>query len=69
METLLWVVGLFLFNMIVGAGVWAAIDDEAKSFYHWYNTCPREIAWIAQPLILTLWPVALYIRRRELNGN
>lgn len=51
--------------LIVGAGVWAAIDDDAQSFYHWYKSAPQRLAWLAQPIVLCAWPIALWLRYRR----
>ena len=48
-------------NMIIGAAVWSLIDDKEHHLYKWYNECPSQIAWVAQPLVLTAWPIGLYL--------
>jgi hypothetical protein len=47
-------------NTVIGATIWSSIDDSNKNLLRWYRECPLEIAWIAQPLVLNLWPVALF---------
>jgi hypothetical protein len=57
------VIGFLLFslNLVVGSFVWSGIDTEDKQMYNWYKDCPRKVAWFAQPLVLTLWPVGLWL--------
>lgn len=47
-------------NALIGAVVWATIDDKQQSLLAWYKSCPAEISWFAQPLALSLWPVVLW---------
>jgi len=47
-------------NFFIGACILAAIDDENQSLFNWYISCPKEIAWGAQPVVLTFWPVVLW---------
>ncbi len=44
-------------NAVIGAVVWAAIDDENKSLLAWYRSCPSPFL---QPLVLMAWPVGLF---------
>jgi hypothetical protein len=57
----------FMINMVIGAVVWTAVDDEDYSFERWYGSCPPDISFIMQPLVLSAWPVALwfYWKNRE----
>jgi hypothetical protein len=54
-------------NLLLGALVWQACDDEPRSYYRWYCEAPRELAWLLQPLVLTCWPFAVYARLRGLK--
>ena len=65
MTIVLYAIIAFGVNAFIGAVVWAALDCEDERFYHWYKSCPPEIAWFAQPLVLTLWPVAVYLWWKE----
>ena len=62
MLNLLWILSGIACNMVVGAGVWAAVDYEDQRFYHWYASCPPQFSWLLQPLVLTAWPVGLWFR-------
>jgi hypothetical protein len=44
-------------NSVVGAGV----DDDSRSLYKWFESCPVEISLVAQPLVMMLWPVVLVV--------
>ncbi|MDO8357294.1 MAG: hypothetical protein Q7U76_12965 [Nitrospirota bacterium] len=57
-----WIIGVLLLNCLIGAGVWAAIDEEDGRFYKWYCDAPR--GWI-KPLVLLAWPFALWVWHRE----
>ncbi len=50
---------------LVGVVVLGGIDTSERDLLRWYQSCPEEIAWFAQPLALTLWPVvvALFLYR------
>lgn len=50
-------IGVFLVNLVVGAAVYAFIDDDERSLYEWYCKCPFGL----EALILTFWPIGLYI--------
>ena len=66
-ETVLWVLAGLTANTIIGAAVWASVDDNERRLLAWYRSCPvRASAW-AQPLVLNAWPVALWLWWRE-NG-
>lgn len=54
-----------LVNAVIGAGVWAAIDHPDQRLYRWYHDCPKRIAWFAQPIVLSAWPVGLWLWFRE----
>ena len=69
MNTALWILVGIACNMVIGAGIWAAIDDEDKHLYLWYKECPPQIAWLAQPLVLMSWPVALWIWWKNKRNN
>ncbi len=69
MSSIFWILGGFLANMIIGASVWAAIDDDQQSLLRWYHECPPQIAWLAQPLALTAWPIALWFWRKNKRNN
>lgn len=69
MNAALWVLGGIVCNMLIGAGVWAVIDDEEQRLYHWYKDCPPQIAWLAQPLVLMAWPIGLWLRWKNKRHN
>jgi len=69
MNAALWVLGGIVCNMLIGAGVWAAIDDEEQRLYRWYKDCPPQIAWLAQPLVLMAWPIGLWLWRKNTRHN
>ena len=69
MSSIFWILGGFLANMIIGASVWAAIDDDQQSLLRWYHECPPQIAWLAQPLALTAWPIVLWFWRKKKRNN
>ena len=69
MSSIFWILGGFLANMIIGVSVWAAIDDDQQSLLRWYNECPPQIAWLAQPLALTAWPIVLWFWRKKKRNN
>ena len=69
MSSIFWILGGFLANMIIGASVWAAIDDDQQSLLRWYHECPPQIAWLAQPLALTAWPIVLWFWRKNKRNN
>jgi hypothetical protein len=50
----------FMINMVIGAIVWTSVDDEDRTLYKWYASCPPGVSLIAQPLVLSAWPVALW---------
>lgn len=58
----LWIICTFavMVNMVFGAAVWVAIDVDGR-LYEWYEACPPPLDMVAQPLILTLWPVGLVL--------
>jgi hypothetical protein len=62
MSIALWIYGVIVANMVLGATVWAAIDHEDQRFYRWYAACPPQISWLLQPLVLMAWPVGLWLR-------
>lgn len=66
----------FFVNLIVGAVVWSCIDDAQQSLLRWYQDCPAQLAFLLQPLVLTLWVVGLclwavdYLRTpKEMKGD
>ena len=61
MSTLTWILVGLAVNMIVGAGVYAAIDTDDQQWFIWYRDCPPEVAWFVQPLVLELWPIGLWL--------
>ena len=69
MNTALWVFGAVTCNMVIGAGIWAAIDDQDKHLYRWYKECPPQIAWLAQPLVLMAWPIGLWMWWKNKRHN
>ena len=48
---------LFFINLIVGAGVLAAIDSDGR-LLKWYRECP--LPGVGHFLVLTLWPVVVF---------
>lgn len=71
MSTILWVFGGITANMVVGAIVWAEIDTDDKRLFRWYDECPKEISWFAQPFVLMAWPIFLWFwwNRGRPNGH
>ena len=69
MNTILWILGGVVCNMVVGAGVWASIDDKEQRMLRWYKDCPPQIAWLAQPLVLMAWPIGLWLWCRNKRNN
>lgn len=67
MEILIWAVVAIVCNLVTGVVVWKSIDDENESLYKWYKSCPEHIAWIAQPCVLFVWPVGLWLWWKERN--
>ena len=61
LEFLLWGFAVVLIDMIVGAAIWAAVDDKQQRLLNWYSGCPRNISFFAQPFVLMAWPVALWV--------
>ena len=65
-------IGIYVFvgllaNSLLGAVVWTLIDDSDRSYYRWFVSCPPRIAWFAQPLVLTAWPVGLWFHWRRMR--
>ena len=60
MTTLWWVLGVLVGNIVIGAAVWAAIDDDEQSLLSWFKKCPPQISFVAQPLVLFVWPVGVW---------
>lgn len=69
MDILLWAVVGVVVNLVVGAGVWASIDDKEQRLLYWYTDCPPQIGWLVQPIALTAWPVGLWFWWRMRNGG
>jgi|WetSurMetagenome_2_1015567.scaffolds.fasta_scaffold820382_2 hypothetical protein len=46
-------------NTVIGAGVWAAIDEDDKRFFKWFQKAP---CVVVQIMILNFWFVALAYR-------
>lgn len=65
MTELLWALAAFIVNLVVGAAVWSGCDEDER-FYRWYRRAPKRLAWLLQPLVLTCWPFAVYVRLRRL---
>lgn len=65
MNGILWMLCGIVANMVIGAGVWAAIDTEDKRLLRWYTECPPQVAWLAQPLVLMAWPIFLWLWWKE----
>ena len=61
MNALLWILGAIVANTLVGATVWASIDDKDQRLFKWYESCQPETAWLMQPLVLNAWPVGLWL--------
>jgi hypothetical protein len=59
---LVWLIGAFLINLLIGAGVWAAIDPDDRRLFRWYAAAPYEWLKVA---VLSAWPVGLYLWWRE----
>jgi len=62
---LLLLLGVFAANMLVGTAVLCAIDDKEQSLFRWFSGCPSSIAWFAQPLTLTAWPILVWLRFKK----
>jgi ABC-type cobalamin transport system permease subunit len=60
---MIWILAGIIVNIVVGAAVLAASDDDEHSLFHWYESCPTPVAWIAQPMVLMAWPVVLWAWR------
>ena len=61
MNIVFWVLVGIICNMVLGAAVWVAIDDKEQRFYKRYERCPPQVSWFLQPMILTAWPVGLWL--------
>lgn len=57
----LMILGGIACNLLIGAAVHTAADDEDQRLYRWYTTCPTRIAWFACPLVLMAWPIGLWL--------
>jgi ABC-type cobalamin transport system permease subunit len=68
MIIVLWVLVGVVCNMVLGAAVWVAVDDTDQQIYRWYKSCPSQVSWILQPLVLMAWPVGLWfwLKKRKL---
>lgn len=64
MRIVLWVGLALLLNALIGAAVWAAIDDDRQSLFRWYDSAPGPLGPMLQFLILQAWPVGLWLWRR-----
>jgi len=65
MEAMLWCLGAVVANFVIGAGVWASIDNEDERLFHWFKSCPPQIAVFAVPIVLNAWPIGLWFWWRE----
>ena len=56
-------------NLLIGAIILDCIDTEDEALYRWFDSCPRELAWFLQPLILTVWPgfLLLWLRLKIMD--
>ena len=52
---------LFYANTLIGCLAWALVDGEDGDIGRWFDNCPKEIAWFAQPIVLTVWPIAIWV--------
>jgi hypothetical protein len=57
---MVWILIGFLANTLIGAAVWAALDDDRRSLLHWYRSCPWPAKLALQPLALNCWPVGVW---------
>lgn len=60
-----WIFAGVSLNMVIGAAVWSALDDDNQTWLTWYKSCPEEIAWFACPLVLTVWPTAFWMAHKR----
>jgi hypothetical protein len=59
----------FWVNTAFGLLVWTWSDDKRCRLHQWYASCPKDIAWFAQPLALSLWPMAFWMRFRLMRED
>lgn len=59
MSILLCVYGGWLANMLLGAVILAAVDDDEQRLYRWYADCPLKN--LGPLVMLTLWPAMAFI--------
>lgn len=60
MTTIWWILGVLAANMVLGAAVWASIDDEQQQLLAWFKECPPPFSILVQPMVLSAWPVGLW---------
>lgn len=60
-----WIIGALIVNLVIGAAVWSLVDDESQRYLSWFKSCPARIAFFAQPLVLSAWPVGLWFWYRR----
>jgi hypothetical protein len=57
-ESFSWIAVILMINTVIGAIVWALIDNVEGDLYKWYSDAP---IWpcVVQFIILNLWPVGV----------
>ena len=71
MHWFFWVLVGFVVNAVIGAAVWAAIDDEQQSVFRWYQSAVKEFGMlgpIMQVLVLQCWLVGLIFWLKNKHG-
>ena len=68
MEALL-ILGALASNIVIGACVWVAIDDADQRYFQWFASCPPHIAFVAQPIVLSAWPVGVWFWWHDSNSE
>ena len=61
-HNIMWILGIFLGNLVLGSIVWCSIDYPDQRLFKWMVSAPPEIDWLTAPLVLTCWPIGLYFR-------
>ncbi len=54
---IMWILVGLLVNAVIGAGAWAAMDDENGRMFAWYKSAPNELIKF---ITLQAWPIGLY---------
>jgi hypothetical protein len=51
---------VLIVNALIGAVVWAAVDDEQQQLFQQYLDFSQGNRWLAT-IVLELWPLALFL--------